>query len=135
MAAGVEAPGSPLYVDRQGSGHWALDCGSPSKPLLQSGGDSLPTAARVSVLDAVVGAGLPLAEPAAGGARDGDELAVIVRDMLARAAASSARERRGRASEAQLVHAKGEPKSGCSQLWSSQRRAAGSVFQPAAHGR
>jgi hypothetical protein len=135
MAAGAEEPGSPLYVDRQGSGHWALERGSPSEPPALSGSDGPPAAARVSVLDAVVGAGLPLDGAAAGGARDGDELAVIVREMLARAAAASARERRGRASEAQLVRAKGEPKPGCSQLWSAKRRAAGSVFQPAAHGR
>lgn len=127
MPAGTEEPPPMLYMDREGSGHFALD---PLDPTLDPNPTEAPVAIK-SVLDLVVDAA-PLQAEAAPDA-DAD-MAVAARDLFVPAAAAEARARRDRVREALLVRAKGEPKAGCSKLWTSKRRAAGAVFQPAAHG-
>ncbi|KAK9835975.1 hypothetical protein WJX81_003038 [Elliptochloris bilobata] len=128
MPAGAEEPAPLLYIDRQGFGHFDLGPGAPTV-------EGIAPTAQKSVLDLVVEDSPPLDVAQAERVDAGAGMAIALRDVAAQVSAAEARARRDRAREALLVRAKGDPKAGCSKLWTAKRRAVGAVFQPAAYGR
>ncbi len=98
MPAGSEDPMPMLYMDREGSGHFALD---PTDPTLDLGPLVAPAATK-SVLNLVVEAAPVHAESLAD-ADTGVDLAVAARDLFTPSAAAETRARRDRVREAVLV--------------------------------